>query len=109
MQIIPIQPVPSQTVNVQLGSQPATLNIYETVLGAVFVDIYVNGVLILGGAIANNATRIVRTAYLGFIGDLAFFDNQPSATNGPANPSYTGLGTRWPLYYLTPADLGGVG
>ena len=38
------------------------------------------------------------------IGDLAFFDTQPSAMNGPADPGYTGLGSRWPLYYLSPTE-----
>lgn len=108
MLIIPVQPVPNQTLNVQLSGQPTTLNIYDNGYG-IFMDVLVNDALIIGGVICLNATRIVRTLYLGFIGDLVFFDNQPSATNGPANPQYTGLGTRWPLYYLTPTDLGGLG
>ena len=46
--------------------------------------------------------RIVRDTYLGFLGDLAFFDLQ-----GEDDPYYTGLGDRWVLGYLTTADLAG--
>lgn len=102
--IVPVQAIPNQTVTVQLASQPTQLDIYEKSSG-LYMDVYVNDVLIIGGVICLNGKAIVRTAYLGFVGDLAFFDNQPSALNGPADPVYTGLGTRWPLYYFAAAEL----
>lgn len=43
---------------------------------------------------------IVRSAYLGFIGDLAFIDTQ-----GTSDPIYAGLGTRFQLVYLFPVDV----
>lgn len=85
--------------------------------------------LVVGGVIAHHATRIVRDTYLGFVGDLAFYDTQGSedpfgvprrlppyylqnpyqmalpriAGNRPANPNILGvcpgLGTRFILTY----------
>ena len=99
MQIVPIQSVPSQTLSVSLSGQTCRINVYQKSTG-VFLDLYVNDVLIIGGVICENKNRIVRSLYLGFIGDLAFFDTQ-----GTDDPDYTGLGTRWLFLYLLPADI----
>jgi len=64
------------------------------------MDVYVNEVLIIGGVICENKNRIVHSLYLGFIGDLAFFDTQ-----GTDDPDYTGMGARWILIYLAPGDI----
>lgn len=66
------------------------------VSSAVFVDLYVNGTLIIGGVPAFNETLIVRDAYLGFTGDLVFYDTQ-----GSTDPVYTGLGSRYVLAYIS--------
>ncbi len=108
MQVIPTNPSPSQSLTVQLGGQPCTINL-RTYLTGLFVDLYVNNAAIITGVIAENANRIVRDAYLGFVGDLAFFDTQPDPVNGPQDPEYSGLGSRWFLAYLTPADLAADG
>ncbi len=47
----------------------------------VFLDLYVDGALVVGGAPCLNGVRIVRDAYLGFVGDLAVID-----TTGNADP-----------------------
>lgn len=99
MQIIPLQAVPKQSVLVVLEDQNCQINVYQTFYG-VFFDLYVDGALVLAGAIAQNLNPIVRTGYLGFSGDLAFIDNQ-----GSEDPVYTGLGSRFSLAYLSPADL----
>ena len=54
----------------------------------------------IGGVIAGNLNVIVRSAYLGFVGDLAFIDTQ-----GSDDPVYTGLGARWILTYFAPSEL----
>ena len=59
-----------------------------------------NDGLIIGGVVAQNRNRIVRSAYLGFVGDFEFVDTQ-----GTDDPIWNGLGTRWLLYYLAPADV----
>ena len=102
MLIVPLQPVASQTVNAPLGNQPTTLNVYQKDTG-LFMDVYVNGSLIIGGVICNNADRIVRNAYLGFVGDFVWIDTQDAS-----DPYYTGIGSRWFLAYLEAADVVGV-
>lgn len=99
MQTIPIQPLPNQTFQVQLAGQATAINVYQLAYG-LFVDVYVDNVLIVGGVLAENLNRIVRDAYLGFVGDLTFVDLQ-----GMTDPVYTGLGSRYQLLYLEEADL----
>lgn len=92
--VVPLQPLPSQQVQCQLGGQACTFNIYQQAYG-LYIDVYVGQTLIIGGVIAENLNRIVRSAYLGFIGDLTFWDTQFLE-----NPVYTGLGARFLLIYL---------
>jgi hypothetical protein len=99
MQIVPLQAVPNQVVFCTLGGQITQIGVYQT-YGGLFVDIYINNALIIGGVIAENQNAIVRSQYLGFSGDLAFIDNQ-----GASDPDYTGLGARYSLAYLTAAEL----
>lgn len=103
MQIIPLQPLPNQTLQVQLGTQPTVLNVYQTLYG-LLVDVYVGPTLIAAGVIAENLNRIVRYAYLGFSGDLAFVDTQ-----GDSDPVYTGFGSQYQLLWIEEADLADAG
>jgi hypothetical protein len=135
MQIIPLQAVPSQTINTTLSGQSCTLNIYQkgipgvaapllTESGfvllteggqelfaspptyvldqALYLDLTLNGALLLSGVLCRNATAIVRNTYFGFVGDLAFYDTQ-----GSTDPVFTGLGNggRYILAYLSPGDI----
>jgi hypothetical protein len=104
MQIIPIQPLQNQTLQVQLAEQAIALNIYQLAYG-LFVDVYKDNALVIGGVIAQNLNRIVRDAYLGIIGDFTFIDTQAGPGDPGADPVYTGLGTRYQLAYLEAADL----
>jgi hypothetical protein len=99
MQIIPITDVYSQTVNVTLANQPCTINLYQKSTGF-YCDLYINNALVIGGVVCRNLTKIVRDAYLGFTGDLMFYDTQ-----GAADPSSPGIGTRFVLCYLELADI----
>lgn len=103
MQIIPTQALPFQTLAVQLAGQACIINLYQKTYG-LFMDLYVSGILVVGGAICENRNRIVRNSYLGFIGDFIFGDLQ-----GENDPIYTGLGTQYFLVYLEEADLPGGG
>lgn len=99
MRNIPLVPVPSQKLAVTLGSQACIVKVYQKSTG-LFLDLYIGETLIIGGVICQNANRIVRDAYLGFVGDLAFFDTQGDQFGAPEDPIYTGLGGRWVLNYL---------
>jgi hypothetical protein len=94
-QIIPIIDTPNQLINTSLGGQQCTINLYQKSTG-LFCDVNVNNVLIISGVICQNLNRIVRDSYLGFIGDLYFFDTQ-----GLSDPASPGIGTRYLLKYLT--------
>lgn len=100
-QIIPVQATPQQTITVSLANQACRIFIYQLSTG-LFLDLYVNDALIIGGVICQNLNRIVRDVYLGFIGDLCFVDNQ-----GSDDPVYTGLGNRFSLAYVPAGDLPG--
>ena len=103
MLFIPLQQVPNQAVSVNLNGQYCQINVYQKFFG-VFLDLYVADVLIIGGVLCENLNRCVRSAYLGFSGDLGFWDTQ-----GTSDPDYTGVGSRYQLVYLTPADLSSIG
>lgn len=103
MLIVPLAAVPNQAVTVTLNGQVCQVDIYTTDLG-LFLDLYVNDVLIIGGVICENLNRIVRSLYLGFSGDLAWIDGQ-----GDTDPIWQGLGpttaARYCLAYVFPSEL----
>lgn len=100
---VPLQAVPSQIIAVALGGQACQLNLYSK-LGVLFMDVYVNNAVVILGVQCQNGNRIVRSLYLGFVGDLIFVDTQ-----GSSDPVYTGLGSRFLLQYLETADLATLG
>jgi hypothetical protein len=100
MQILPLQALPNQMLTILLAKQLVKLSIYTMVDGNMYMDVFVNHVAIITGVICQNQNRIVRDAYLGFIGDLAFND-----TLGSDDPVYSGLGTRYQLFYLSASDV----
>lgn len=110
MLIIPINDVPSQTLTIQLAGQNCKINLYQKTTGF-YCDLFVDDSPVVVGVICQNLNRIVRSTYLGFIGDLNFFDTQGSATipsNG-RDPASPGLGTRYLFQYLEASDLNGAG
>jgi len=90
---IPLSPVPAQIVTVQLAEQACTIRIYQKRTG-LYLDLAVNGTAIVTGALCRDRTWIIRDAYLGFRGDLAFADSQ-----GLSDPDYASLGARFRLYW----------
>lgn len=99
MLIVPLQALPNQTVRVQLNGQLCQVNAYQKPAG-LFMDLLVDNAPMVTGAICERNNRIVRDAYLGFIGDMAWIDTQ-----GQEDPEYTGVGTRYFLAYLFPDEI----
>lgn len=99
MLLIPTQPLPSQTLTVTLGGQSCAIAIYQKSTG-LFLDLTVANTVRMTCVLCHNRSLLVRQAYLGFVGDLSFIDTQ-----GATDPVYTGLGARYQLAYLTPADI----
>jgi hypothetical protein len=99
MQIVPLQPVPSQTVACLLGGQQCQLNIYTKTQG-IFFDLTSNGVDMTIATIARNAVFLdPHASYDGFVGNFIFIDTQ-----GVEDPQFSGLGARWQLVYLDAAE-----
>jgi hypothetical protein len=92
-QVVPLVPKAAQQLSVSLGGQRVALSTYQKAFG-LFVDVYVNDALVIGGVAARNDDPIVRSAYLGFLGDLYFHDTQ-----GVSDPTYGTLGTSHVLLY----------
>lgn len=102
MLIIPLQPLPSQTLSVAVGVQDCSIAVYQKSTG-LFLNLSVGGTPRVQGVLCHDRVRLVRQAYLGFIGDLCFIDTQ-----GKTDPVYTGLGVRYLLAYLSPDDVAGL-
>lgn len=96
---IPTQPVPSQQLQAVLGNQNCQIAIYQKPCG-MFVDINSNGVDVSSGILARNAVPLCPFNYNGFVGNLIILDTQ-----GASDPTYSGLGSRFQLVYLTAAEL----
>ena len=94
--IVPLIAVPSQILAIELNGQVVNLNVYQRTTG-LFVDVGLNNLLVIGGVIAHDRVLIVRDPYLGFVGDLAFWDSQ-----GLQDPEWTGLNSRFYLGYFDP-------
>jgi hypothetical protein len=111
MQIIPVTDVFSQALTVQLGGQNTQINLYQKNNEHLYCDVYVNNAPIITGVICRNLNRIVRDTYLGFVGDLMWYDTQGSLAvpSTGIDPSSPGLGTRYLFCYLSASDLNGQG
>jgi hypothetical protein len=93
--IVPLNPVPSQTVSVTVGGQVARIAV-RTIGSALYFT--------LDGVVTNRVCRdrqrlLVDAKYRGFAGDFAFVD-----TKGAADPAYWGLGDRWQLVYYNAGE-----
>ena len=98
MKVIPITDTPAQSLRAALAGQACRIDIRMKSTG-VFLDLYVSDVLVVSGVACRNRVRVVRSVYLGLIGDLAFVDTQ--GTDDPTSP---GLGSRFLLCYIEASD-----
>lgn len=103
MLVVPLQPLPNQTLQVQLNNQPCTIEVVQFAYG-LFMTVYVGSTIIIATVLCENFNRIVRSSYLGLLGDFVFLDTQ-----GTDDPIYTGLGSRFQLLYLFPSELAAEG
>ena len=99
MQIIPLQATDNQTLTVVLDNQIVQIDVFQKAYG-LFCNLWVNNAMILAAQLCQNLNRIVRDSYLGFPGDVLFLDQQ-----GKSDPFASGLGSRFVLCWLSPADL----
>ena len=91
--IIPLSQVPSQQFEIVLNNQNCRFFVYQKD-ESVYVDLYVDDVLIFGGMRALDRQGLKIAEYLAFSGQVWFED-----LNGTENPNYKGFGERWLFYY----------
>jgi hypothetical protein len=99
MLTVPIQDTPAQILRVTLGGQACQIVLRQRSTG-LYCDLSINDLPIITGVVCVNLGRIVRSAYLGFLGDLLFIDTQ-----GTSDPSSPGLGARYLLQYIQQSEL----
>ena len=91
---VPTTGSPAQSLTAYLGGQSVRLDITQRDAG-LFCDVYANSSLIIGGVPVENDNPIVRSAYLGFPGDLYFHDTQ----GGLDTIGFANLASRVALLY----------
>ena len=99
MLVVPVQANPNQSFGIVLDDQQCQITIHQLDYG-LFLDLISDNTPIKTGQICQDRNRLVNDIYLGFSGDLEFVDTQ-----GTADPTFDGLGTRYQLVYLEPSDL----
>lgn len=90
MFIVPLKPVPSQTLQIGLAGQSALITV-RTIGRLLYFSL--EGVAVTR-LVRDRVRQLIDSQYHGFIGEFAFIDTQ-----GKDDPLYTGLGTRWLLVY----------
>lgn len=100
--IIPLQAAPNQTLAIVLSDQQTRVAVYQKgIVPRLYCDVILNETAPqASGVLCQNLKPIIRYAYIGFAGDFFFFDTQ-----GEDDPIYTGLGSRFLLYYVPPNEL----
>lgn len=91
--IIPLDPLPNQTFNIELDGQQCT---FEFITRGVFMymNLTVNDEVLMNGQICLNGVDLIQYNKNKFKGKIYFKD-----TSGNLDPLYYGLNDRWFLYY----------
>ena len=90
---IHLAPTASQILNVVLNQQLVRLDVYQRSTG-LYMNVWLNDVQVVAGAICQNLNPVVHAEYLGLGGDFVFVDTQ-----GSSDPAYEGLGGRYVLTF----------
>jgi hypothetical protein len=103
---IPLQPIPAQVFTIALNKQRCRITIQQRHaypagrrIPALYLTLEVNDRVIIAGVPCITGVMLVRDPYLGFKGELAWFDLEGKIGE---SPQASGLGTRWFLIYADP-------
>jgi hypothetical protein len=99
LQTIPIQAIPAQNFQAQLGSQDCDITLQQMSTG-LFATVYVNGNLTISSRYCNDRVNLIRQTYLGFGGGLYFVDTAAGST-GESQPL---TGTNAPGLWTADSD-----
>lgn len=93
---IPLKPHPNQKINVMLGGQDVVIELSWR-NERLYADVSINHADVVSGRLCHNREPIVREQYRSFVGDLIFDD-----VSGSLNPHFSGLGSRFKLFWVLP-------
>lgn len=100
MVIVPLSPIPSQTLKVVLDDQDCQISVL-TRGEHMYLDLTVDGTIVQQGALLLDYVSAIQIPTHSFSGTLAMFDTQ-----GNEAPRYDGLGERWQLWYWSKGEEG---
>ena len=92
--LIPLQAIPAQTFSTTTDAgDTLKISLYSRSTG-LFADVACNGVDVARGVQCVHGGVLVKSPYLGMVGNLLMLDLQ-----GTEDPQVSGLGTRWVMAY----------
>ena len=98
MRIIPLQPIPAQTLQVVLDGQDCTLSFYWR-WGRMYADVSVGATPVCKGMLCLHCVKVNINPSISFSGSLYFVDTQAQDA-----PQWEGLNDRWLLIYLSDGE-----
>lgn len=103
MQEIPLRATGNQTLQVVLEGQNCSLRLYTRGLSdgveTLFCDLSIDQEPVFYGCPCLDGLPMPLYAWLGMTGQLVFIDME-----GDEAPRWSGLGSRWKLLYMSPAE-----
>lgn len=103
MQEIPLRATGNQTLQVVLEGQNCSLRLYTRNLSdgveTLFCDLSIDQEPVFYGCPCLDGLPMPLYAWLGMTGQLVFVDME-----GDEAPRWSGLGSRWKLLYMSPAE-----
>lgn len=107
-QEVPLSPLASQTLSINLGGQACQIAVYTLGIDPdahLYFDLTVGTTPIVTGRVCRNLQQLLSDAkYRGFQGGFMFVDNQGNMQTGQ-DPQADGLGSRYELLYLTADEV----
>lgn len=101
MILVPLAAIANQTLAIVLAGQPCQIALRQN--GAnMYFDLSVNDdeAIVATRICRNKQLLLLNVQYRGFVGDFLFVDTQ-----GDTQPEYTGLNSRYFLYYVEESDM----
>lgn len=96
---IPLQPIPSQEIQVILDGQNCTISVYWR-FWKLYMDLMVDSEPVFTGAMCQLYQWVNQSPSILFSGGLMFVD-----ALGEEAPCWDGLGSRWSLLYLDADEM----
>ena len=99
MYLIPLKPVSNQMATTVLGGQIIRVAVRQLSTG-VYLTAWKDDVIVQSSILCVDRVNMMTNNYDSFVGGFVFIDSQ-----GLESPDYTGIGTRWNLFYLESSEL----